>query len=195
METCPLRVQFPVAACRCFVVKLPQISRYLVSTLGPEEPWWDLWRDLCWSVRSSAKGETRWGNLLPHQECCFSQGIRAVACFISPTCTSLQGPWFSLSSALGASSPPSRSMTRCGSAPCSPGDPDTLPTQNKSLRPSSGSCCPDHAPVASGCWRGAPCPPARGWQGSSTPFPDESFSLELHSSKGMICSYSLLMNF
>lgn len=82
-----------------------------------------------------------------------------------------------------------------GPNPAHRGDAGTLPTRNKSLRPSAGSCCPQHTPVASGCWRGAPCPPAHGWQGSSSPFPDESVSLEHNSSKGMICSYSLLMNF
>jgi len=39
-------------------------------------------------------------------------------------------------------------------------------------------------------------PSAYGQHGSARiPFPDESFSLEINSSKGMICSYSLLMNF
>lgn len=97
------------------MVKLPQISRFSVSALRPEELWWDLG----WSGRSSVRVNQDGGACCPNPEWergstlyCFSQEIRAMfwGLFILPSHKSLQGPWFSAASVLAASSPPNREL-------------------------------------------------------------------------------------
>lgn len=107
METCPLCARFPVAAWQTFTVKLPQISRVLVSALGPEDPRWDL----CWSVGSSAKVQQDGETCCPSQEWergstfyCFF--LLSCVLFIFPTHKRLRGPRFSRASVLAAPSPP-----------------------------------------------------------------------------------------
>ena len=124
-----------------FMAKLPQISRFLVSTLEPEDWWWDL----CWSSRSSARGKTRWGNLLSqprlgegkHMVLLSTRNKSDALCFIYLSHPkSLQRQWFSPASALAAFSPPHQKCEHLQSKTCSPSGPrHVLPTQNKSLRP------------------------------------------------------------
>lgn len=130
-------------------MKLPQISRVLVSALGPEDPRWDL----CWSVGSSAKVQQDGETCCPSQEWergstfyCFFFYCLAYYLFSPPT-NACEGRGSAEPPCLQPLHHPTRSVTSCGSRPCSPGGPrHALPTQNKSPQPPLASCCPHHAP-------------------------------------------------